>query len=302
MSASGLSGQDLHAANIIPDSELTARLTSEYAPGGSHVRLLEGKRLVLTGVATNRSIAFAVARMAIVLGADIVLTSFGRMRRITERAAEELPGGRVDVLELDVDDAAHMAALKQQLAERWEAVDGIVHSIAYAPGDALGGNFLSASATSAEAAFRTSAYSLKALAAGLLPLMRPGGAVVGMDFDATKTWPGYDWMGVAKAALEAVSRYLARELGPAGIRVNLVAAGPLKTPASTAIPGFVELAERWQTRAPLGWRTDAPEVVAGAVCFLLSDLAVAMTGEIVHVDGGFHAVGAGSARRSRSTG
>jgi meromycolic acid enoyl-[acyl-carrier-protein] reductase len=259
--------------------------------GGPRARLLEGKRIVITGVATNRSIAFAVARRAALLGAEIVLTSFGRMRRITERAAEDLPG-RVEVLELDINDPSHLDAVRMTLGERWGAVDGALHSIAFAPPDALGGNFLHTPPQSAELSFRTSAYSLKALAAALSPLMAPGASIVGLDFDSTRAWPMYDWMGVAKAALEAVSRYLCRDLGPRGIRVNLVSAGPLKTIAASGVPGFDDLVETWDVRAPLGWSADAPDVVAGPVCFLLSDLAVAISGEILHVDGGFHAIGA----------
>jgi enoyl-[acyl-carrier protein] reductase I len=253
--------------------------------------LLEGKTIVVTGVATNRSIAFAVAESAMAMGAEIVLTSFGRMRRITERAALELPE-RPDVLELDINDRADLDSLADQLAKRWGVVDGILHSIAYAPPDAMGGNFLTTPPESAELAFRTSAYSLQALTSALLPLLSHGASIVGLDFDGSRAWPTYDWMGVAKAALEAVARYLARDLGPRGIRVNLVSAGPLKTIASAGVPGFADLVKTWNVRAPLGWDIDTPEVVAGPVCFLLSDLSRAISGEVVHVDGGFHAVGA----------
>jgi enoyl ACP reductase len=250
--------------------------------------LLEGKRLLLTGVLTRGSIAFAVAERAQQEGAEIVLTGFGRTRRMTERAAARLPS-TPDVLELDVNSPEDLASLASSLGH----VDGVLHAIAFAPGDALGGNFLSAPAESAEIAFRTSAYSFKALAAALAPLMgNKGGSFVGMDFDASVAWPVYDWMGVAKAALESVSRYLARDLGASGVRVNLVSAGPIETPAAEGIPGFDRLAELWGKQAPLGWDTSDPAPVADVVCFLLSDLSRGITGEIVHVDGGFHAMGA----------
>jgi enoyl-[acyl-carrier protein] reductase I len=250
--------------------------------------LLEGKRLLLTGVLTRGSIAFAVAERAQQEGAEVVLTGFGRTRRMTERAAARLPS-TPDVLELDVNSPEDLASLASSVGH----VDGVLHAIAFAPGDALGGNFLSAPAESAEIAFRTSAYSFKALAAALVPSMGDrGGSFVGMDFDASVAWPVYDWMGVAKAALESVSRYLARDLGGSGIRVNLVSAGPIETPAAEGIPGFDRLAELWGKQAPLGWDTSDPAPVADAVCFLLSDLSRGISGEIVHVDGGFHAMGA----------
>ena len=250
--------------------------------------LLEGKRLLLTGVLTRGSIAYSVAERAQQEGAEVVLTGFGRTRRMTERAAARLPS-TPEVLELDVNSPDDLSALAASLGR----VDGVLHAIAFAPGDALGGNFLSAPAESAELAFRTSAYSFKALAEALAPLMGDeGGAFVGMDFDASVAWPVYDWMGVAKAALESVSRYLARDLGPAGIRVNLVSAGPIETPAAEGIPGFDRLAGLWGQQSPLGWDTGNPAPVADAVCFLLSDWARGITGEILHVDGGFHAMGA----------
>ncbi len=253
--------------------------------------MLEGKRILVTGVITRRSIAFSVAEQAQRAGAEVLLTGFGRGRRMTERAAEKLPDPP-DVLELDVNKPEDFEALTKELDSRWGGVDGALHAIAFAPEDALGGNFLGAPASSAKAAFETSAYSFKALAAALQPLMRDGGGLVGLDFDASVAWPAYDWMGVSKAALEAVARYLARYLGPDGVRVNLVSAGPLDTPAAGGIPGFEELAGAWQQQAPLGWDVGDPKPVADVVCFLLSDLARAVTGEILHVDGGFHAIGA----------
>jgi enoyl-[acyl-carrier protein] reductase I len=199
------------------------------------------------------------------------------------------------VLELDVNRDEDLAALTVALRERWGAVDGALHAIAHAPEDALGGRFMSTPAQSAVQAFQTSAFSLKALAAAVEPLMGPGGSIVGLDFDASVAWPIYDWMGVAKAALESVSRYLARDLGPRGIRVNLVAAGPLGTVAARGIPGSERLSSLWREQAPLGWDVNDPGPVASAICFLLSDYARAITGEIVHVDGGLHAMGAPAA-------
>jgi enoyl-[acyl-carrier protein] reductase I len=253
--------------------------------------ILDGKRLLITGVITKDSIAYHVAEQAQREGASVVLTSFGRVRRMTERAANRLPEP-VDVLELDVNKPEDLDAVAADLRDRWGGVDGVLHAIAFAPEDALGGKFLSTPADSAAQAFTTSAFSFKALGAALAPLMESGGSVVGLDFDASLAWPIYDWMGVAKAALESVSRYLARDLGPRGIRVNLVSAGPLGTVAARGIPGFEQLAELWRSQAPLGWDIEDPTPVAATICFLMSDYARAISGEIVHVDGGFHAVGA----------
>jgi meromycolic acid enoyl-[acyl-carrier-protein] reductase len=255
--------------------------------------ILEGKRLLITGVLTKDSIAYHVASLAQEQGASVLLTSFGRARRLTERTARRLPDPP-DVLELDVNNPADFEALRFDLADRWGGVDGALHAIAFAPEDALGGKFMTAPGSSASQAFLTSAFSFKSLAAALAPLMGSGAALVGMDFDATVAWPIYDWMGVAKAALESVGRYLARDLGPQGIRVNLVSAGPLGTVAARGIPGFEQLASLWQAQAPLGWDIEDPLPVARAVCFLLSDYSQAISGEILHVDGGFHAIGAPS--------
>ncbi|MGH3992998.1 MAG: enoyl-ACP reductase FabI [Pseudonocardiaceae bacterium] len=255
--------------------------------------LLDGKRFLITGVLTKGSIAYAVAERAQQEGAEIVLTGFGRTRRMTERAAARLPSPP-DVLELDVNNPDDFAALTAELSSRWGGLDGALHAVAFAPGDALGGNFMSAPAESASVAFQTSAYSFKALAEALLPLLssKEGGSLVAMDFDGSVAWPVYDWMGVAKAALESVSRYLARDLGPSGVRVNLVSAGPIETPAAGGIPGFDGLAGMWGEQAPLGWDSGDAAAVADTVLFLLSDLSRRITGEIVHVDGGFHAMGA----------
>ncbi|HEX2049159.1 MAG TPA: enoyl-ACP reductase FabI [Actinomycetota bacterium] len=252
--------------------------------------LLDGKRILVTGVLTPRSIAFDVARLAQEQGAEIVLTGFGKGMALTQRSARRLPS-RPDVLEMDVNDDAQVRAVADELGARWGRVDGLLHAIAFAPADALGGNFLDAPYASVETAFRTSAYSLKALAVPLAPMMSGGGSIVSLDFDATVAWPIYDWMGVAKAGLEAVTRYLARDLGPRGVRVNCVSAGPLRTMAAKGIPGFDGIADGWARRAPLGWDPTDPEPVARSVLFLLSDWSSGVTGEIVHVDGGYHAMG-----------
>ena len=255
--------------------------------------ILAGKRLLVTGVITKDSIAFHAAEQAQREGASLVLSGFGRVRRMTERAAQRLPEP-VDVLELDVNSAADLDSVAGELSDRWGQLDGILHAIAFAPEDAIGGRFMTTPADSAAQAFLTSAFSLKALSAALAPLMPRGASIVGLDFDASLAWPIYDWMGVAKAALESVARYLARDLGPAGVRVNLVSAGPLGTVAARGIPGFEQLAKLWPAQAPLGWDIEDPAPVAAAICFLLSDYARAITGEILHVDGGFHAMGAPS--------
>jgi len=253
--------------------------------------LLKGKRIVVTGVLTDGSIAWHVARLAQEQGASIVVTGFGRAMRITERSAQRLPDPP-PVLELDITEPAHMEALVADLDERWGTVDGALHAIAYAPEDALGGLFLSTPAESAATAFITSAFSFKTLAAGLRPLMQRagGGSLVALDFDNTWAWPGYDWMGVSKAALQSVTRYLARYLGADNIRANAVAAGPISTIAARSIPGIEEFVEVWGERAPLQWDIEDPEPIAQMVCVLLSDWTPATTGEVVHVDGGFHAV------------
>ena len=253
--------------------------------------LLEGKRLLITGVLTPQSIAFATAQVCQEQGAEVVLTSFGRAMSLTEKSARRLPTP-ADVLEMDANDPAQVQAVQEALASRWGYLDGFLHAIAFAPQDALGGNFLHTPWESVQTAFQTSAYSLKAIAAGMLPLMQErGGAIASLDFDATVAWPIYDWMGVCKAALESVTRYLARDLGPHGIRVNTVSAGPLKTTAAKGIPGFDQIADGWTSRAPLGWDVSDPTPVAKAIAFTLSDFAVGISGELIHVDGGFHAIG-----------
>ena len=253
--------------------------------------LLERKRLLVTGVLTPQSIAFAAARCVQEQGAEVLLTSFGKAMGLTEKSARRLPNPP-DVLEMDANEPSHIQQVAEEVRARWGGLDGFLHAIAFAPQDALGGAFLNTPWESARTAFQTSAFSLKAITSGLLPLMGRGGSIVSLDFDASVAWPIYDWMGVSKAALEAITRYLARDLGPVGIRVNCLSAGPLRTVAAKGIPGFDSLAEGWGRRAPLGWNVDDPEPVARTVAFLLSDWSNGITGEIVHVDGGYHAIGA----------
>lgn len=254
--------------------------------------LLEKKRLLITGVLTPQSIAFSVARLAQEQGAEILLTGFGRAKRLTEKTARRLPHPP-DILEMDANQPAHIEAVAEEVRSRWGSMDGFLHAIAFAPEDALGGAFLETPWESASMAFQTSAYSLKAISVGLVPLMEEnGGSIVSLDFDASVAWPIYDWMGVSKAALEAITRYLARYLGPRGIRVNCVSAGPLKTMAAKGIPGFDALAASWGKRAPLSWDLSDPDPVARTVVFLLSDWSKGITAEIIHVDGGYHAIGA----------
>jgi enoyl-[acyl-carrier protein] reductase I len=256
--------------------------------------LLQGRRLLITGVLDPRSIAFHVARVAQEQGAEVVLTGFGRGRRLTERAATRLPRP-VDVLELDVTDDTQIDAVAAELGSRWGAVDGVLHAVAFAPDTALGGNFLTAPWSDVATAVHVSTYSLVALGRGLADLLAAGSSpsIVGLDFDARIAWPGYDWMGVAKAGLESANRYLARDLGPRGIRVNLVAAGPLHTIAAHGIAGFETFEPVWQERAPLGWDALDATPEALTVCALLSESIPVVTGELVHCDGGVHAVGAG---------
>ncbi len=255
--------------------------------------LLDGKKIVVTGVLTDASLAFAVARLAQAEGADIVLTGAGRALSLTQRTARKLaPDGQLDVFELDVTQPEHLTAVRDALASKWGRVDGVLHAIGFAPEVALGDDFMAAQWDDVAVALHISAYSLKALADAFVPLMGAGGSFVGLDFDNRVAWPAYNWMGVAKSALQSVSRYLAKELGPQGIRCNLVAAGPIKTMAAKSIPGFKKFEDIWDERAPLGWTITDAEPVARACVALLSDWFPATTGEIVHVDGGFHAVGA----------
>ncbi|MFD3688585.1 enoyl-ACP reductase FabI [Nocardiopsis sp. NPDC058631] len=252
--------------------------------------ILEGKRILVTGVLTDSSIAFHVARIAQEQGATVVLTGYGRMS-LVERIAKRLPE-TPPVLELDVTDDEQLGSLAARVGEHVDGLDGIVHSIGFTPQDALGGNFLNTEWADVAVAMHTSTFSLKSLTTSLMPLMGNGGSVVALDFDNSVSYPTYDWMGVAKSALTSTARYLARYLGDQDVRVNLVSAGPLSTMAARSIPGFAELAKNWPDRAPLGWDITDPEPAAKAVVALLSDWFPATTGEIVHVDGGFHSTGA----------
>jgi enoyl-[acyl-carrier protein] reductase I len=255
--------------------------------------LLAGKRILITGVLTDQSLAYGVAELAQSEGAEIVLTGAGRGLNLTRRVAKHLPKPP-DVLELDVTVPDHVTTVAHDLRDRWGALDGVLHAIGFAPPSCLGGGFLEAPWEDVSVALHISTFSLKALAAGMRPLMQSagGGSVVGLDFDATKAWPAYDWMGVAKAGLESATRYLARELGPDQIRVNLVAAGPMRTMAAKSIPGFSAFEDVWHERAPLGWDITDFSSVAKACVALLSDWFPMTTGEMVHVDGGYHAMGA----------
>ncbi|GAA0519577.1 enoyl-ACP reductase FabI [Saccharopolyspora spinosporotrichia] len=251
--------------------------------------LLEGKRLLITGVITDASIAFHAARVAQEQGAQVVLTGFGRLG-LVERIAKRLPEP-APVIELDVTDQEHLDGLADKVREHADGLDGVLHSIGFAPASCLGAPFLDAPWQDVSVALEVSAYSLKSLTTAALPLLGEGSSVVGMDFDARVAWPAYNWMGVAKAALESTNRYLARELGPKGIRVNLVSAGPVRTMAAKSIPGFGELEESWGTRAPLGWDVNDPTPVARSVCAVLSDWLPKTTGSMIMVDGGVHALG-----------
>lgn len=252
--------------------------------------LLDGKTVLVTGVLTEGSIAFHVARLAQLEGAQVILTSFGRQARLTAAIARRLPT-EPPVVQLDVTDEDDLAALAERVREHTDHLDGVVHSIGFAPQSVMGGNFLTGAWEDVATAVHVSAYSLKALAVAAQPLMGQGSSIVGLTFDASLAWPVYDWMGVAKAAFESTSRYLARDLGPSGIRCNLVSAGPVKTTAAKSIPGFERIEAGWADRAPLGWDMTDAVPTAKAVAALLSDWFPATTGEIVHVDGGVHAMG-----------
>jgi enoyl-[acyl-carrier protein] reductase I len=255
------------------------------------VGIVDGKRLLITGVLTDASLAFSVARLAQEEGAEVVLTGAGRGLRLTERTARKLPNP-VEVLEFDVTSREQTDALRKRLTETWGRVDGALHAIGFAPEVCLGEDFMAAEWSDVAVAMEISAYSLKTVAEVVAPLMTDGGSIVGLDFDARFAWPAYNWMGVAKAALESTSRYLARSLGKDDIRVNIVAAGPIRTMAAKSIPGFAAFEDAWGTRAPLGWDINDSEPAARACVALMSDWFPATTGEMVHVDGGYHAIGA----------
>ncbi len=253
--------------------------------------LLDGKNVLVTGVLTDDSLAFGVAREAQRQGAHVILTGFGRGKRLTERTARKLEPVP-EVLELDVTDDAQVARLIGELGDRYGRLDAILHAVGFAPEACLGDDFFAASWEDVATALHVSAYSLRTMADIAIPLMPQGGAIVGLTFDATVAWPAYNWMGVAKAGLESLNRYLAKELGPSGIRCNLVAAGPMRTIAAKSIPGFSAFEAEWVKRAPLGWDVTDSSGVARTTMALMTDLFSHTTGTIVHVDGGYHAVGA----------
>ncbi len=253
--------------------------------------LLADKRILITGVLTDASLAYGVAQLALDEGAQVALTGAGRGLRLTQRTARKL-SAEVDVLEFDVTDPTHVGSLRDELRSSWGRVDGALHAIGFMPEVGLGEDLMAASWDEIAVGFNISAYSLKTVAEVVAPLMPDGGSIVGLDFDATVAWPAYNWMGVAKAALESTSRYLARALGPDNIRVNLVAAGPIKTIAAKSIPGFKEFEDAWALRAPLGWDVTDSSAVAKACVALMSDWFPQTTAEMIHVDGGYHAIGA----------
>jgi meromycolic acid enoyl-[acyl-carrier-protein] reductase len=253
--------------------------------------LLDGKKIVITGVLTDASLAFGVARIALAEGAEIVLTGAGRAISLTQRTARKL-GPDLDVFEFDVTVPEHVESVREAVAAKWGRVDGVLHAIGFAPASCLGDDFFGAPWSDVAMAMHVSTYSLKTLADAFVPLMDNGGSFVGLDFDNRQAWPAYNWMGVAKSALQSVNRYMARELGAHQIRCNLVAAGPIRTMAAKSIPGFALFEDTWDGRAPLGWDVNNSEPVARACVALLSDWFPATTGEIIHVDGGYHAVGA----------
>ncbi|NNE73840.1 MAG: enoyl-ACP reductase FabI [Acidimicrobiales bacterium] len=252
--------------------------------------ILEGKRLLITGVLTDASIAFGVAAMAQAEGAEIILTGAGRGMRLTQRTARKL-ATEPTVLEFDVTEPEHVDSVVAAVRDQFGTIDGALHAIGFAPEVCLGDDFMAAQWDDVAVAMQISAYSLKTLAEVAVPLMPDGGSIVGLDFDATVSWPAYNWMGVAKAAFESANRYLARAHGPADIRCNLVAAGPIRTMAAKSIPGFAVFEDNWDDRAPLGWDVNDTEGVARACCALLSDWFPQTTGSIIHVDGGYHAMG-----------
>jgi enoyl-[acyl-carrier protein] reductase I len=251
---------------------------------------MAGKRLLITGIITEQSIAFSVAKLAQEQGATVILTGYGRLS-LVERIAKRLPV-EPPIIELDVTSAEQLDALAGRVREHVDGLDGVLHAIAFGPQSTLGGSFMSAPWEDVATALHTSTYSYKGLAVACEPLLGRGSSLLGLTFDATQAWPVYDWMGVAKAGLESANRYLARYLGPKGIRVNLISAGPLRTMSAKSIPGFEEFEDAWVKRAPLGWNLTDVEAAAKACVALMSDWFPVTTGEIVHADGGFHAVGA----------
>lgn len=255
-------------------------------------QLLAGKKLLITGVVNADSIAYDTAVAAIDAGAEIVLSGLGRDIDHTRDAATTL-GVSVDVIEADLTEPDDLDSLAEHLRNRWGHLDGVLHAVAFAPRQALSDSFLDAPIDPVMRAFHTSVHTYASLARLLRDLApSTGGSIVGLDFDATRAWPVYNWMGVCKSALESANRYVARDLGPHNIRANLVAAGPLHTRAASAIGSFERLLGAWEQQSPMTWDPHDNTPVADATIFLLSDLARMITGEILHVDGGYHAMAA----------
>ncbi|NEC09478.1 enoyl-ACP reductase FabI [Streptomyces sp. SID7909] len=256
---------------------------------------LDGKKVLVFGVLTEPSMGFQIAKSVMDRGGDVIVANApGRPSSIMKRIVTRLPKPPVDCLEADITNDEDLAELARNIGKHWDRLDGVVHAVAFAPADALGGNFLNTPFESVATAMSVSAFSLKSLTAHVLPLLEQAerASVVSLTFNATVAWPVYDWMGPVKAALESTNRYLARDLGAKGIRVNAVDSGPITTMAGKSIPGFDSLAEAWPQRAPLGWDTSDASPVADTVAFLLGDDSRAITGQVLHVDGGFSAVGA----------
>ncbi len=255
--------------------------------------LLDGRRILVTGLLSNRSIAYGVAKAARREGATLAFTYQNeRFKDRVEEMAREL--GSDIALACDVGDDAQIAALFAALGERWDGLDGLVHAIAFAPREAIAGDFLDGLSREA---FRTahdvSAYSFPALAKAALPMLRAKGALVTLTYlGAERVVPNYNTMGLAKASLEASVRYLAASLGPRGIRVNGISAGPIKTLAAAGIAGFGKILKFVEEHAPLR-RNVTTDDVGNAAVFLLSDLAAGVTGEVLYVDSGFRNVVAG---------
>ena len=252
--------------------------------------MLQNKTLLITGILTDKSIAYHAAKIAIDNGATVVATGFGKGLRITERAVKRLSED-IKVYEMDIQNPKQVEEAVNSVKENHGTIDGILHAIAFSPTEAMGGNFMNTELEDAVTSFEVSAFSLKTLAKGFQPIMNNPSSIVALDFDNSQAWPGYDWQGVAKSGLQSIVRYLAYYLGKEGIRVNAVASGPLATTAAKNIPGFSSMEGEWDERAPLGWDTKNAEPVAKVVNFLLSDLSEAVTGEVIHADGGAHAIG-----------
>tara|TARA_B100000676_G_scaffold134948_1_gene133871 strand:+ start:88 stop:864 length:777 start_codon:yes stop_codon:yes gene_type:complete len=252
--------------------------------------ILKDKTFVITGILTDKSIAFATAKIAIDNGAKIIATGFGDGLRITQRAVKRL-NTDIEVLEMDIQNIKHVQKTVKHVKDNYGNLDGVLHAIAFSPIEAMGGNFLNTNIEDATKSFEISAFSLKTLTNEFLPILNEGASIVAIDFDNSQAWPGYDWQGVAKSSLQSIIRYLAFYVGKNKVRVNAVASGPLATTAAKNIPGFSSMNNEWNERAPLGWDTKNAEPVAKVINFLLSDYSEAITGEIIHADGGVHSIG-----------